>query len=331
MKEVGVYNGTSWVYSGAGVRTITAGNSTITVDNTDPENPTISITPLTANRVIVSDGSGNPSASAITTSTLAYIGNLTSDAQSQIDTKITKVAGATSGNLPVLTAGGELQDSLVIISTDGTMVANSDQKVPTEKAVISFIDNKILSLGVGQGNYDASSGLFPATRSDLVSQVRKDDIFFISVAGTLGGKLMTPGDTLRALVDNPGQTASNWNQGELNFGYVAENEANKSTDNTLGGVSASDISYPSQKAVKDYVDNATKSYQASFVAGDFVSNELVISAATHGLGTGVLFDVKIQDALGNTYEGSEVNIATGAVKIYGGVSGPYDATVRISR
>ena len=49
------------------------------------------------------------------------------------------------------------------------------------------------------------------------------------------------------------------------LGFTPENVANKSTDITLGGATPSDILYPSQKAVKDYVDDIlsqTKVYRA---------------------------------------------------------------------
>lgn len=38
------------------------------------------------------------------------------------------------------------------------------------------------------------------------------------------------------------------------LGFTPENVVNKSPDNTLGGATPSDTLYPSQKAVKDYVD-----------------------------------------------------------------------------
>lgn len=43
------------------------------------------------------------------------------------------------------------------------------------------------------------------------------------------------------------------------LGFTPENVANKSTDNTLGGLTPSDTLYPSQKAVKEYVDSSAPS------------------------------------------------------------------------
>ncbi len=83
---------------------------------------------------------------------------------------------------------------------------------------LPYIDlvNEILSLNImaapyDRGNYNASSNLFPSTGGSGTSgAVAKGDIWTISVAGTLGGTAITVGDTIRALVDAPGQTAANW-------------------------------------------------------------------------------------------------------------------------
>jgi hypothetical protein len=55
------------------------------------------------------------------------------------------------------------------------------------------------------------------------------------------------------------------------LGFTPENLANKSPDNTLGGATPSDTLYPTQKAVKDYVDNLssqTKVYRARINMSD---------------------------------------------------------------
>ncbi len=60
-------------------------------------------------------------------------------------------------------------------------------------------------------SYDASSNLFPSTGgSGAAGVILRADIWTISVAGTLGGTAVVPGQTVRALVDSPAQTASNW-------------------------------------------------------------------------------------------------------------------------
>lgn len=133
-------------------------------------------------------------------------------------------------------------------------VTNGDTThAPSGDAVFDAIAAAVVGLWDDRGNYDASSNLFPATGgSGASSAILKGDLWTISVSGTLGGSAVAIGDTVRALVDTPGQTASNWAIAETNIGYVAENEANKSTDGTLAANSTT--LYPSQSAVKTYAD-----------------------------------------------------------------------------
>lgn len=61
------------------------------------------------------------------------------------------------------------------------------------------------------GDYDASGNAFPTTGGTGTSgAIKRGNTFDISVAGTLGGEEVPPGATIRAKVDTPGQTLSNW-------------------------------------------------------------------------------------------------------------------------
>lgn len=112
----------------------------------------------------------------------------------------------------------------------------------------SYADGLVVGLLDDRGNYDASTNLFPsAGGSGAAGAVLKGDLWTISVAGVLGGKSVSVGDVIRALVDAPGQTAANWAQTENNLGYVPENSANKSTDLS----SPDDTKFPTTKAVAD--------------------------------------------------------------------------------
>ena len=131
------------------------------------------------------------------------------------------------------------------VSTDGA----SDTKYPSVKAVKTYADNLVVGLLDDRGNYDASGNTFPATGgSGTAGAILKGDIWIISVAGTLGGVAVNIGDQVRALVDTPGQTASNWAISEANIGYVSENSANKVT--SISG-SSTDVQYPSAKLLYD--------------------------------------------------------------------------------
>lgn len=96
-----------------------------------------------------------------------------------------------------------------------------------QSAAQTYTDNAVSSAVVGllddRGGYDASGNVFPSTGgSGGGGAVLKGDLWTVSVAGTLGGTAVTAGDVVRALVDAPGQTASNWAVTENNLGYVPE-------------------------------------------------------------------------------------------------------------
>ena len=127
------------------------------------------------------------------------------------------------------------------ISTD----AASTTKYPSVKAFKDYADGLVVGLIDDRGNYNASGNTFPATGgSGTAGAILKGDIWFISVIGTLGGVAVGVGQSVRALVDTPGQTASNWSIIGAGLGYVPENTANKKTS-----ITDSDTDFPTGKAV----------------------------------------------------------------------------------
>ncbi|CAB5216984.1 hypothetical protein UFOVP200_28 [uncultured Caudovirales phage] len=126
----------------------------------------------------------------------------------------------------------------------------NDTLYPSVKAVDDHINSKLAGLWDDRGSYDASTNLFPSGGGSGGSgAILKGDIWTINVQGTLGGTVMHVGDTVRALVDTPAQTTSNWALLENAIGYVPENVTNKVT--TFSGNTTSDTKYPSVKAVVD--------------------------------------------------------------------------------
>jgi hypothetical protein len=116
----------------------------------------------------------------------------------------------------------------------------------------AYADSLVVGLLDDRGSHDASAGLFPSTGgSGEAGTILKGDLWFISVAGTLGDQYCQIGTSIRALTDNPGQTASNWSIISTTLGFVPENAANKST--AVPEDSGSDIKYPSVRAVYDWV------------------------------------------------------------------------------
>jgi hypothetical protein len=103
------------------------------------------------------------------------------------------------------------------VSLLGTTILNTptagtnDQQGATTAFVQTEIANKVAGLLDDRGNYDASTNLFPATGgSGSAGAILKGDLWRISVAGTLGGVSVVANDTVRAIVDTPGQTSGNW-------------------------------------------------------------------------------------------------------------------------
>ena len=111
----------------------------------------------------------------------------------------------------------------------------------------SYADGLVVGLLDDRGSYDASSNLFPTTGgSGFGGSILKGDIWYVSVAGTLGGIIVNIGDSFRALVDSPGQNASNWSLLSSNLSYVPENSANK--QNSLSA-DVTNTKYPTVTAV----------------------------------------------------------------------------------
>jgi 6-phosphogluconolactonase len=71
--------------------------------------------------------------------------------------------------------------------------------------------SNVVGLLNDRGSYDASGNTYPATGgSGAAGAILKGDLWYISVAGTLNGILLNVGDTVRALMNTPGQTNGNW-------------------------------------------------------------------------------------------------------------------------
>lgn len=127
--------------------------------------------------------------------------------------------------------------------------AQASADTTAENNAKAYADTLVVGLWDDRGAYDASVNTFPASGgSGTAGAILKGDIWVVSVAGILGGAAVGIGDTVRALVNTPGQTASNWALQENNIGYVPENAANKVT--SISGAST-DTQYPSAKLVYD--------------------------------------------------------------------------------
>jgi hypothetical protein len=143
------------------------------------------------------------------------------------------------------------------ISND-TQLGNDPTLVPTQNAVKTYVDAFATGLLTDNGNYDPTiTGDYPTSGNTLSGlAVQKGDLWYISADGTMNGNSVLVGYSVRALINNAGATNdADWSISNVGLGFVPENVANKDITPTLGN---SDILYPSQNAVKIYVDNAVQ-------------------------------------------------------------------------
>jgi hypothetical protein len=114
-----------------------------------------------------------------------------------------------------------------------------------QSAAQSYADGLVTGLWDDRGSFDASVNAYPSSGgSGTAGAIRKGDIWTVSVAGTLPtGVIVEIGDTVRALIDTPGNTQANWAVAQNNIGYVPENLANKDVSGGYVGLSGWSIKF----------------------------------------------------------------------------------------
>ena len=169
------------------------------------------------------------------------------------DLKISQMpdAGALSGTevIPLVQSGGNVKAALTVLKAyfgGGTVtsvcgvapisgnVALSYTNVGADAAgsaaaaqasAEAYADSLVVGLWDDRGNYNPASGNYPSTGgSGSGGAVKKGDIWTISASGTLPtGQVVEQGDTVRALIDSPGNTQANWAIAQNNIGYTPAN------------------------------------------------------------------------------------------------------------
>ncbi|MFN8238643.1 MAG: hypothetical protein U0T77_10785 [Chitinophagales bacterium] len=135
----------------------------------------------------------------------------------------------------------------------------------------SYADSLVIGLLDDRGNYDASGNLFPATGGSGASgAIKKGDIWTVSVAGTLGSKAVSSGDTVRALVDAPGQTSANWAVMETNFGYTPLNAASNLSDLTSASSARTNLGLGSLATLSTATPTTGGTGLATYTTGDII-------------------------------------------------------------
>lgn len=115
--------------------------------------------------------------------------------------------------------------------------ANGDSIRATAKITEVLLENATDLIVVAfkdRGNFNASVNTYPTTGgSGVAGAIMRGDTWTISVVATSGTLIgLAVGVTVRSLIDNPGQTSTNWTFGGAAYAYSPENREQK---NISGG------------------------------------------------------------------------------------------------
>lgn len=113
----------------------------------------------------------------------------------------------------------EFSDYIESLSTAGSLDGTEIIGVSKGGAAVSITAAQIAGLAPGgsgqaywRGAHDASGNTYPAagTGSGVAGAIQAGDEYYLSVGGTLNGDVWNVDTILKAKVDTPGQTNSNW-------------------------------------------------------------------------------------------------------------------------
>ncbi len=124
-----------------------------------------------------------------------------------------------------------------------------------------YADSLVVGLLDDRGNWSPGSGNWPDEGGSGVDGViMKGDVYYITADGTLTGSVQVKnGDSIRALVDSPGQDPEGW--------ALMEKDPTLPISTNVAADGTSNTKVPSVKAVKDYVDaNASAPAYLKYVA-----------------------------------------------------------------
>lgn len=196
-------------------------------------------TPVDADSTIISDSAASGAQKKLTWA------NLKATLKTYFDSIYQAALGYTAENT------ANKSNSYTVSST--TTYPNTKALVDGLAAANSYADGLVVGLWDDRGTFDASVNAYPSTGgSGTAGAILKGDIWTISVAGTLpNSKAVEVGDSVRALVDSPGNFQLDWAILQNNIGYVPENVANKT--GTIAGNEASTTLYATIKGLVDWV------------------------------------------------------------------------------
>jgi len=121
-------------------------------------------------------------------------------------------------------------------------------------ALSTDLDSVVTKVWKDQGNYDVSGGTAWPTSANTIGAVaiKAGNLWVVTGAATngttlTGGKIVSNGDTIRALIDAATNAGADWGVNEANLGYTPENQANKSADFSV----KNHTKFPSTRAVDE--------------------------------------------------------------------------------
>jgi len=110
---------------------------------------------------------------------------------------------AIAANLVTETNNRVIADALLIpltyVDTDVTLAADSDTKLPSQKAIKAYVDSSSGGGAKTLENFSAAANLFPTTYGG--NAITAGDRWVITVAGTLGTQVVAAGDSIEAKID----------------------------------------------------------------------------------------------------------------------------------
>lgn len=104
----------------------------------------------------------------------------------------------------------------------GALTLNADPASALQAATKQYVDALVVGLWDDRGSFDASVNAYPSSGgSGTAGAILKGDIWTVSFGGTLPtGQIVEPGDTVRSLINTPGNTQANWAIAQNNIGYT---------------------------------------------------------------------------------------------------------------
>ncbi len=123
-------------------------------------------------------------------------------------------------------------------NSKGKLLLAADAVDNLGAVTLQQLNSSTTGLWNDRGNFSAAGNIFPASGgSGTAGAILKGNIWTVSTPGTLGGVAVQNGDTVRALVDTPEQTSSNWAIGEHDFGYTPLSNTLPNTNIFVGNAS----------------------------------------------------------------------------------------------